>query len=65
MKLQEVILRDTEANKPDASTVPIGTLFYATDSGITERSDGTDWESYADGVVASLTLPHTFFLMGA
>lgn len=34
------------ADKPDADTVLPGTLYHSSDTGVTERSDGTDWVSY-------------------
>ena len=46
-KLEEVILRDTRANQPVASTVAAGTLYFVTDELVTERSNGTNWESYS------------------
>lgn len=48
MKLEDVILRDTRAAQPLASDVPSGTLYYVTDESVTERSNGTAWESYSD-----------------
>lgn len=53
MKLEEVILRDDRASQPAANTVPVGTLYYVTDESTTERSDGTNWETYADGGASS------------
>lgn len=47
MKLEEVILRDDRASQPAANTVPIGTLYFVTDEEVTERSDGTNWQSYS------------------
>lgn len=48
MKLEQVIQRDTRALQPLATEVPIGTLYYVTDEFVTERSDGTVWESFTD-----------------
>lgn len=45
----EAIQRDTRANQPAATDVVIGTLYYVTDEGVTERSNGTTWEDYSDG----------------
>lgn len=47
-RLQDVIQRGLAASKPAATTVAPGTLYYNTDTQITERSDGTTWESYSD-----------------
>jgi len=33
--------------KPAASTVLAGTLYFSTDSGVLERSDGTSWAAYS------------------
>lgn len=57
MKLEEVILRDTRANQPLATDVPAGTIFYVSDEGVTERSNGTSWEDISDaaGVATAMT----------
>lgn len=47
-RLQDVILRGTTGAKPAATTVAPGTLYYSTDTLITERSNGTVWESFTD-----------------
>lgn len=47
-RLQDVILRGTTGAKPAATTVAPGTLYYSTDTLITERSNGTIWESFTD-----------------
>lgn len=49
MNLAEVIQRSTRALQPVATTVPAGTLYFVTDETITERSNGTAWESISDG----------------
>lgn len=47
-RLEDVILRDTRANQPAATDVPIGTLFGVTDEdNIIERSNGTTWDAYS------------------
>lgn len=51
MKLEEVIKRGTSGARPAASTVPIGTLYYSTDTAATDRSDGTNWQTYSDAGV--------------
>jgi hypothetical protein len=54
-RLQDVIQRGLAADKPLATEVAPGTLYYSTDTATTERSDGTTWETYADaGVVSGL-----------
>lgn len=64
-RLQDVILRGTSAAKPLATAVANGTLYYSTDLGITEQSDGTNWNDYTDGGggTAPVTI-HPFLLMG-
>lgn len=47
-RLQDVILRGTTGAKPAATVVAPGTLYYSTDTLITERSNGTVWESFTD-----------------
>jgi hypothetical protein len=47
-KTRGIIRRDIRANQPSATTVLEGTLYYVTDEFITERSNGTIWESYSD-----------------
>lgn len=39
--------RGLAADKPDASDVLVGTLYFSTDTGDLERSDGTVWETYS------------------
>jgi hypothetical protein len=47
-RLQDVIQRGLAADRPVATDVAPGTLYYSTDTSVTERSDGSTWESYAD-----------------
>lgn len=47
MRLEDVLLRDTRANQPLATVVPVGTLYFVTDEGVTEQSDGATWLSYS------------------
>lgn len=49
MKLEEVILRDTRTNQPAADASNNGWLYYVTDEGVLERSNGSAWETYAQG----------------
>lgn len=47
MRLLDVILRDTRANQPAATTVAEGTLYCVTDeSNIVERSNGATWDAF-------------------
>lgn len=48
-RLQDVILRGTSGARPAATAVAPGTLYYSTDTSTTDRSDGTTWDTYADG----------------
>jgi hypothetical protein len=48
MNLEDVILRNTRANQPAATAVPIGTIYYVTDESKTERSNGTTWQDCSD-----------------
>ncbi len=47
-RVRDIIQRDTRANQPVATTVDVGTLYYVTDENITERSNGTTWQTYSD-----------------
>ena len=51
MNLEDIILRDTRANQPDADTVAEGSLYYVTDEALTEQSRGGIWVSYSDAGV--------------
>jgi hypothetical protein len=64
-RLQDVILRGTAAARPLATAVAKGTLYYSTDTQTTDQSDGTNWNTYADGggAAAAVTI-HPFLLMG-
>lgn len=46
-RLQDVILRGASGAQPAATTVPDGTLYFQTDTGVTQQSDGTNWNSYS------------------
>ena len=52
-RLQDVILRGPAASKPLATTVAPGTLYYSSNTFLTERSNGTSWESFTDGGTGS------------
>jgi hypothetical protein len=52
-RLQDVILRGLAASQPLATAVAPGTLYYSTDTAVTERSDGTTWEDYSDAGAGS------------
>lgn len=40
-------------DRPDAEDVLPGTLYHSTDTGATERSNGTDWETYFSSGLSS------------
>lgn len=48
MNLEDVIQRGTRALQPLATVVASGTLYYVTDELVTERSNGTIWQSVSD-----------------
>lgn len=57
-RLQDVILLGIRADQPAATVVSVGTLYYVTDEGVLERSNGTTWEEYSDtsgGGITQLT----------
>lgn len=51
MDLSQVIGRGTAANRPAATAVPVGAIYFSTDTLVTERSTGAAWESISDGAV--------------
>ncbi len=51
-RVRDIIQRDTRANQPLATEVDVGTLFYVTDESVTEYSNGTVWQTYADSGAA-------------
>lgn len=55
-KLSDVIQRGTNAARPAATAVPIGTLYYDTTNSTLARSSGSAWESVAE--VGAMT--HTY-----
>ena len=57
-RLQDVIARGDRASQPVATSVSAGTLYFVTDEGVTERSDGTAWEAYS-GAGSGVTPPPT------
>jgi hypothetical protein len=58
-RLQDVIQRGLFSARPLATAVAPGTLYYSTDAAITERSDGTTWQSYVDGGIFLTVTPAT------
>lgn len=48
-KVLQTHRRGTAANRPGAATVLEGTLYFSTDTGVIERSNGVAWESYGGG----------------
>lgn len=46
-KVRGYILRGTRAAQPAVASVLIGSIYFVTDEGIIERSNGTIWESYS------------------
>lgn len=55
MILSSVIQRGTRALQPAATAVPVGTLYYVTDEGVTERSSGSAWQSFSDTGTSGIT----------
>lgn len=53
--LQDAIRRGTAAARPAIADVSIGTLYYSTDTAVTERSNGTSWETYSDAGSGGIT----------
>ena len=61
-RLQDVIQRGLSSAKPLATAVAPGTLYFSSDLNVTERSNGTIWESYNDGAA---TLGQSFITQNA
>jgi len=51
-RLQDVLLRGVAASRPLATAVANGTLYFATDTGVTTQSDGATWNTYSATVSA-------------
>lgn len=49
-RLQDVVQRGTRVGQPLATDVAEGTLYFVTDELLTERSNGTIWQSYGGGI---------------
>lgn len=45
--LAEVLIRGLRSAQPAATDVSPGSLYFVTDEGVTEQSDGTTWNSYS------------------
>lgn len=58
-RLQDVILRGLVADRPLSTDVAPGTLYYSTDTEVTERcsDDGLSWESYTDAGTPTVIPP--------
>lgn len=53
--------RGTRADQPAANTVLEGTIYFVTDEGVLEQSDGASWNSYSSlGIYSSYTPVLTF-----
>lgn len=61
MDLSEILLQGTHAARPSAATVPIGTLYYATDTQLLWQNVASSWTTYscppgvAGGINATVT----------
>lgn len=44
---EDVIVRGTRASQPAANAVVIGTLYFVTDELVTERSNGSAWQTFS------------------
>lgn len=55
MRLEDIVLRGTRALQPLATAVPIGTQYHVTDESVTERSNGTTWQSYSGAAASGIT----------
>ena len=53
------------ANRPAATDVLSGTLYYSTDSGLMERSNGIIWEIYGTGPIADSRLSSNVALVNS
>lgn len=51
MNFSALVLRGTAAAQPAATSVPIGTLYYQTDTFFIQRSNGTTWDAYSSVVL--------------
>ena len=51
--LEDVIMRDTRANQPAAGAP--GRLYFVTDENVTERDNGSAWESFGAAGAAAFT----------
>ena len=54
-KTRQIHRRGVASSKPSAADVLVGTLYYSTDSGVLERSNGTAWELYGSSGIATAT----------
>jgi hypothetical protein len=46
-RTRDIIQRGTRASQPLATAVDVGCLYYVTDEGEIERSNGTDWQTFS------------------
>lgn len=56
-RIQEILNRGDRASQPAATDVPQYSLYYVTDEGLTEQSDGADWQDYSTGAVVTTGSP--------
>lgn len=54
MVLGDVILRGTHAARPASGAVPIGTLYFETDTILLFRNNGTTWDSFSSNAVTGI-----------
>ena len=55
-RLQDVLQRGLAASRPAATAVANGTLYFSTDTGVTEQSNGTTWSAYSAAAASGVVL---------
>lgn len=51
-----ILIRGTLAAQPAATTVAAGTVYFITDKGIIQQSDGTNWLTFGNAVSGPTTV---------
>lgn len=46
-RVRDILQRGLRSAQPAASAVDVGTLYFVTDENVTERSNGSTWDSYS------------------
>lgn len=60
-----VISRGLASARPAVGAVPVGSLYYSTDTGVVERNNGSTWDAFGGGFANPMTTQDDIIIGGA